>query len=222
MTNPWVISKIAHPLTPDRDIDPHGPKHDAQFFDTLTGNCITKVNAVVGCQIPPGFDDLQRDRLCAVFESMRATHKGLRDLLKNQVHPSSVDALCLVRAQLETLYTIWYVVEKGSSVNDFLKNDWKNRYVLPRKQCRGTLEVFKSRIERTSGRMTASVTWQNKDSQSTRLLELRERVQTNESDCAVNTGQCSETSGSLQATPRHRRRARRHSNSRRPRADPIH
>src|SRR5215470_2687546 len=67
--------------------------------------------------------------------------------LKNQVHPSSVDALCLVRAQLETLYAICYMVEKASSVNDFLKNDWKNRYVLPRNQCRGTLEVFESRTE---------------------------------------------------------------------------
>src|SRR5262245_60538964 len=72
--------------------------------------------------------------------------------------------------------------------------------------------------------MTASVTWQNKDSQSTRLLELRERVQTNESDCAVNTALGGETSGrpGLQATRRHRRRPRRHSNSRRRRVDPIH
>jgi hypothetical protein len=126
---------------------------------------------------------------------MRATYKGVRALLKNQVHPSSVDALCLVRAQLETLYAICYMVEKASSVNDFLKNNRKEWYVLPRNQCRGTLEVFESRIERTSERMTASVTMQNKDSQRTRLLEFRERVQTNESDCAVNTAQGVETGG---------------------------
>jgi len=44
-------------------------------------------------------------------------------------------------------------------------------------------------------RFCPRVTWQNKDSQSTRLLGLREKVQTNESDCAVNTAQGGETCG---------------------------
>src|SRR5262245_26310250 len=94
MTNPWVISKIAHPLTPDRDIDPHGPKHDAQYFDTLIGNYITKVNAVLERQILPGVT-IYKGIACVPFlESMHAKRTRVSgDVLKNQVHPSSVDAL---------------------------------------------------------------------------------------------------------------------------------
>ena len=72
MTNPWVISKIVHLLTPDRDIDPHGPKHDAPFFDTLIGNL----------------------RQLMLFASFARSWKR---------------------------YAICYMVEKSSSVNDFLK-----------------------------------------------------------------------------------------------------
>ena len=145
MTNPWVISKIVHLLTPGRDIDPHGPKHDAPFFDTLIGNCITRSTR----SLP---------RSCATG---KATQFGGK------------------------------VVERER----FLKRMIRRMVCSPRNHCRGTLEGFESRIERTSGRMTASVTRQNKDSQRTRLLELRERVQTNDSDCAVNTAQGVETSG---------------------------
>jgi hypothetical protein len=144
MTNPWVISKIVHLLTPDRDIDPHGPR-------------------------------------CPVLRHA-------------YWQPSSVDALCLVRAHLETLRNLLHggkVVERER----FLKRMIRRMVCSPRNHCRGTLEGFESRIERTSGRMTASVTRQNKDSQRTRLLELRERVQTNDSDCAVNTAQRVEASG---------------------------
>src|SRR4029434_2236075 len=83
-------------------------------------------------------------------------------------------ALCLVRAQLETLRNLLHggkVVERER----FLKRMIRRIACSPRNHCRGTLEGFESRIERTSGRMTASVTRQNKDSQRTRLLELRER-----------------------------------------------
>jgi hypothetical protein len=168
MTNPWVISKIVHLLTPDRDIDPHGPR--CPVLRHAYWQLHHKVNAVLERQILPGFDDLQRDQLCAVFESMQATHKGLRDLSKN--HGVKV-------------------VERER----FLKRMIRRMVCSARNHCRGTLEGFESRIERTSGRMTASITRQNKDSQRIRLLELRERVQTNESNCAVNTAQRVEASG---------------------------
>jgi len=61
---------------------------------------------------------IYKEITCAPFESMRATHNGLRGFLKNQAHlrqlmlfASLVDAFCLVRAQLETF--------RASSAEDF-------------------------------------------------------------------------------------------------------
>ena len=110
---------------------------------------------------------IYKEITCAPFESMRATHNGLRGFLKNQAH---LRQLMLFAS--------------------FVRN-WKRSAQAVRR----TLEVFESRMEQTSGRMAASVTMQKKDSQSRRLLELREKVQTNERDWAVNIARGGETSG---------------------------
>jgi hypothetical protein len=64
-------------------------------------------------------------------------------------------ALCLVRAQLETLRNLL----RGGKVVErerFLKRMIRRMVCSARNHCRGTLEEFESRIERTSGRMTAT------------------------------------------------------------------
>src|SRR2546427_10266805 len=116
-----------------------------------------------------GTGAIYKEITCAPFESMRATHNGLRGFLKNQAH---LRQLMLFAS--------------------FVRN-WKRSAQAVRR----TFEVFESRMEQTSGRMAASVTMQKKDSQSRRLLELREKVQTNERDwaVAVNIARGGETSG---------------------------
>src|SRR5262245_50363768 len=116
----------------------------------LIGDYITKVNAVLERQILPGLT-IYKGIASVPFLNPCAQRQGPPDLLKNQVHPSSVDALAGATGTV-ALRNLAHG-GKASSVNDFLKNDSKNLYALPGNQCRGALEVFENRIGRTSGRM---------------------------------------------------------------------
>lgn len=72
---------------------------------------------------------------------MKWTHASIRDLLRHETRkPMSVDAMPLVRTQLESLYAICLLVEAPSYLSVYLKDSWKKLYVrflLQREECRG-------------------------------------------------------------------------------------
>lgn len=136
MSEPWAVSKVAYRLPPDEDIQ-DGARTSALVVDDLIKRATGHVGNAIRREGIPGFSDAQAGHVSAVFHSMKWTHNSIRELLRNEVHPSSVDALILVRTQLEALYSICHILEKPSSVDDYVKGAWKKafcRFLLDREE----------------------------------------------------------------------------------------
>ncbi len=113
MSEPWAVSKVAHMLTADIDPEAHVA---APQFDGPIARCILRATEALASKLPNGFDDFQREHLCEILRSMKWTHNSVRELLRNEIHPSSVDAMPLVRVQIETLYAICLMVEQPKNI----------------------------------------------------------------------------------------------------------
>jgi hypothetical protein len=127
MSEPWAVSKVAHRLTPEEDIN-EDTRTDVLVIDDLLARCIARLITAIRRDGLPGFDGMQAGHICEMLSSMKWTHNSIRELLRLEVHPSSVDGLALVRLQLEALYSICHMLEKPSSVNDYVKSAWKKAY----------------------------------------------------------------------------------------------
>jgi hypothetical protein len=70
---------------------------------------------------------------------MRHSHTAIRRLLAVEQSPSAVDALAIARLQLETLYSLCFLLQDPENIRLYLKNGWKKKYVrflLEREECR--------------------------------------------------------------------------------------
>lgn len=111
------------------DIDPEATKAGGDAWEGFVNICVTAAEEAL--ETPPnGYSPYQRNSLSDIFTSMKATHRGIRHLVKlGDGKPESVDALVLARLQLEGLYTSCLLVEKPENVDRFTHEAWKRQYI---------------------------------------------------------------------------------------------
>jgi len=111
------------------DIDPEATKAGGDAWEGFVNICVTAAEEAL--ETPPnGYSPYQRNSLTDIFTSMKATHRGIRGLVKlGDGKPESVDALVLARLQLEGLYTTCLLVEKPENVDRFTHEAWKRQYI---------------------------------------------------------------------------------------------
>jgi hypothetical protein len=123
-------------LTTDIDLD---AKWDAVETDAAVSRCVAAVTESLKSP-SPRFTNSQRIHLHQIFPSMRHAHYAVRELLRGEgEQPLSVNVMSLVRAQVETLYAICMIIERPSSLEDYLKDGWKKlfiRHIAMREECR--------------------------------------------------------------------------------------
>jgi hypothetical protein len=127
MTKPIRIRDCAFPpLTP---LPPDDFRFDETECDKHVNRCVTAVTDCLSNRLA-GFGDLQRENLIQIFNSMRATHYAVRELIhKGFKNPISVNAMPLVRGQLETVYSLSLIAEQPEYLDLYLKSGWKQMYV---------------------------------------------------------------------------------------------
>lgn len=104
-------------------------KAGGDLWEGLVNLCVKVAEEAL--ETPPrGYSPYQRNSLTDIFSSMKATHRGIRVLVKlGDGKPESVDALVLARLQLEGLYTICLLMEKPEHVDRFTHEAWKRQYI---------------------------------------------------------------------------------------------
>lgn len=120
-----TVSNIKHVLTVD--IDPN-QKVDVQKLDSLVFTCIAAAVDALEDAGPPGFNAFERNHLKLTISGMRHSHISIRNLLKAGAVPSAVDALGIARLQLETLFSICFLLQDPANVRLLLKSGWKKKY----------------------------------------------------------------------------------------------
>jgi hypothetical protein len=119
------------------DIDLNA-KWSAASADASINRCVAAATECLKSDTPKA-NESQRVHLHQIFLSMRHAHRAIRELLRPEgEQPLSVNAMPLVRAQIETLYAICLIVEKPQSLDDYLKDGWKKlfiRHLLMRAEC---------------------------------------------------------------------------------------
>jgi hypothetical protein len=82
---------------------------------------------------------------------MLHTHRAIRDLLRHETkNPIPVNAMALVRSQLESLYATCLIVEQPAWLEVYLKDGWKTlyiRYLLMREQSAALRSVMEQLAE---------------------------------------------------------------------------
>ncbi|HYL93773.1 MAG TPA: hypothetical protein VEW69_11535 [Alphaproteobacteria bacterium] len=121
-----TVNKIKHVLTTDIDTTQHA---HVKELDGFVFTCISSAAAALGTAAPPGFTNFERDHLQLVVNGMRHSHRSIRNLLLGGPDPSAVDALAIARLQLETLYSLCFMLQDAANVRLFLKYGWKKKYV---------------------------------------------------------------------------------------------
>jgi hypothetical protein len=133
---PPTVRDCAHPIT--KDIDPEG-HIDAPAIDTHVAKCVAAVSEALKSP-SSSLTDFQRSHFALLFHAMKWTHASIRDLLRHETKkPMSIDAMPLVRTQLESLYAICLIVEDPTYLSVYLKDSWKKlykRFLLQREECR--------------------------------------------------------------------------------------
>ena len=127
MGKPIRISDCAFP--PLAPLPPDSFRFDETESDKHINMCVAAVTECLKNK-PTSFNELQRENLIQIFYSMRATHYAIRELLlKGFKNPIVVNAMPLVRGQLEAVYSMALIAEQPESLDLYLKSGWKRMYV---------------------------------------------------------------------------------------------
>jgi hypothetical protein len=120
------VSQVAHHHTTDIDIT---KEMQSKEWDRVANICIGRAATALKGNAP-GYTKEQRDQLGDVFSSMAATSRTIRRVLQpGRDEPGTVDALALVRLQLEGLYALCLMLESPDHVTCYVQDYWKKRYV---------------------------------------------------------------------------------------------
>jgi hypothetical protein len=110
------------------DIDSEA-SYDATKCDALISRCVARVTDSLKVDTQH-FSLDERGHISQIFLSMKTTHAGIRKLLEQEdQNPISVNAMPLVRVQLETLFALNLIVERPATFPTYLKDGWKKLYV---------------------------------------------------------------------------------------------
>jgi hypothetical protein len=101
------VSQVAHRHTTDIDIT---KEMHSKEWDRMANICIGRATSALKGNAP-AYTKEQRNQLGDVFSSMAATSNTIRRVLELGCdEPGSVDALALVRLQLEGLYALCLIL----------------------------------------------------------------------------------------------------------------
>jgi len=132
---PISVKDCRYPIS--IDIDPDA-RIDVLILDKQVAMCVAAASEALKSPSPT-LTEFQRMHFSELFHSMKWTHASIRDLLRHETtKPMSVDAMSLVRTQLESLYAICLLVESPTYLSVYLKDSWKKlyiRFLLQREEC---------------------------------------------------------------------------------------
>lgn len=121
-----TVRDVAHILTSDVDVS---KSEDVKTLDSVVGICVSKAKDALTREPPKGYSEFERDQLVSFIDGLRHSHEAIRQLLRGEQSASSVDALTVARLQLESLYTLCFLLQAPENVRLFLKNGWKKKYI---------------------------------------------------------------------------------------------
>jgi|ERR1700730_12756936 len=143
MSKKLTIRDCVHPIT--GDLAPEHFAQDAVNTDSLVNKCLSRTTEALKAPCTQ-FTDMQRDHLSLILRSMLHTHRAIQSLLKTEhLDPISVNAMPLVRVQIETLFAVCLIVEKPIEIASYEKDWWKKLYLrdlLLREECRSLPRVM--------------------------------------------------------------------------------
>jgi hypothetical protein len=158
------------------DIDPDDMKAGGDKWEGLVNICVRAAQDALDSP-PAGYTPTQRNSLTDLLGSMRATHRGIRTLLKlGDADPASVDALVLARLQLEGLYTICLLTEGAEHVTRFVAEAWKRQYIrsmLYREETKSFARFSETEKKEQARLMMLAQIWGITDDQRT-TIEIQE------------------------------------------------
>jgi hypothetical protein len=121
-----AIKDIKHVLTSDIDVS---QQLDVAELDELVRLCAFSARDAMNASPAAGFSELEWMHLPLMLENLVHSHNSIRTLIGGARSASAVDALAIARLQLETVYTLCFLLEDHVNVQLFLKNGWKKKYV---------------------------------------------------------------------------------------------
>src|SRR5260370_42245587 len=107
-----IISDIA------TDIDLEA-KWDAREADASVAKCVAAVTECLKSPAPT-FTEIQRAHLHQILLATRHGHLAVRELLRPEnEHPLSVNVMPLRRAQMQTLYALWLIIQTPAALTSY-------------------------------------------------------------------------------------------------------
>jgi hypothetical protein len=140
--------------SPDQDIN-LSDQVDARKLDAFVFTCVAEAKEALKNSSLQGYSDFDRDRLMDFMEGFRQSHLAMRKIIAGEQGGWAVDALVIARLQLESVYTLCYLLECPANVVLFLKNGWKKKYVrfLLEREERKTLPRFQEYLDGTAPKL---------------------------------------------------------------------
>src|SRR5580704_6311547 len=104
------------------DLAPEHVRQDSVDTDPLVSRCMSRT--LEALKTPrTQFTDMEREHLSLIHRSMLHTHRAIQRLLRTEhIDPISVNAMPLVRTQIETLFALCLIVEKPSEIASYEKD----------------------------------------------------------------------------------------------------
>jgi hypothetical protein len=174
MSKPITVASCKFVHTTDIDAD--ATRAGGDKWEGLVNICVQAAQDALDTP-PTGYTPTQRNSLTDLFGSMRATHRGIRTLLKlGDGEPASVDALVLARLQLEGLYTVCLLTEGAEHVTRFVAEAWKRqfiRWMLYREETKGLARFSETDKKEQARLITLAQIWGITDGQRS-TIEIQE------------------------------------------------
>ncbi len=122
----FTVKDVARPQTIDIDVD---AAYDVKEADAIIFSSVTAAQDALKNAPPGGFSEFERDQIVNTIGGLSHAHRSIRMLLGGAQGPWAVDALAIARLQLETLYTLCFILQKPENVRLFMKASWKKKYI---------------------------------------------------------------------------------------------
>ena len=119
------VKDVARPQTIDIDLN---ARYDVREADAIIFSSVTAAQDALRSAPPLGFSEFERDQIVNAIAGFSHAHRSIRMLLGGSQGPWAVDALAIARLQLETLYTLCFLLESPENIRLFMKTSWKKKY----------------------------------------------------------------------------------------------
>src|ERR1017187_7160883 len=102
------VKDIKHVLMRDVDVD---QSVDVRTVDAHVFSCLSAAQDAMEKEPLSGFPAFESAHIWNLIGCFSHSHRSIRKLLTGEQNPSAVDALAIARLQLESLYTLCYLLQ---------------------------------------------------------------------------------------------------------------